>query len=79
MSLEKQTIVDKIEVIENGSVQIRTATRIVEDGNVISTTYHRHVVVPGQDYSQEEARVQAICTVTHTPEVVAAYQAQLGA
>ena len=74
MSLEKQTIVDRIEVIENGSVQVRTATRIVEDGNVISTSYHRHVVAPGQDYSQEDARVQAICSATHTAEVIAAYQ-----
>lgn len=75
MALEKQTVVDKIEVVENGTVQVRTAIRIVEDGNVISTTYHRHVVVPGQDYSQEDARVQAICAAAHTPEVVAAYQA----
>jgi len=74
MALEKQTVVDKIEVIENGCVQVRTATRIVEDGNVISTSYHRHVVAPGDDYSQEDARVQAICAATHTTEVVAAYQ-----
>jgi archaellum component FlaF (FlaF/FlaG flagellin family) len=75
MSLEKQIVVDKIEVIENGSVQVRTATRIVEDGNVISTNYHRHVVAPGADYSGEDARVQAICSATHTAEVIAAYQA----
>jgi hypothetical protein len=75
MALEKQTVVDKIEVIENGCVQVRTATRIVEDGNVISSSYHRHVVAPGQDYSQEDARVQVICAATHTSEVVAAYQA----
>jgi hypothetical protein len=76
MALEKQVVVDKIEVIEVGVVQVRTATRIVEDGNVISTSYHRHTVAPGQDYSQEDARVQAICAATHTPEVIAAYQAQ---
>jgi hypothetical protein len=75
MALEKQTVVDKIEVIENGCVQVRTATRIVEDGNVISSSYHRHVVAPGQDYSQEDDRVQVICAATHTSEVVAAYQA----
>ena len=75
MALEKQTVVDKIEVLENGSVQVRTATRIVEDGNVISSNYHRHVVAPGDDYSQEDARVQAICAATHTAEVIAAYQA----
>lgn len=73
--LEKITVTDKIEVLENGSVQVRTATRIVEDGNILSTSFHRHVIQPGEDYSQEEAKVQAICSVTHTPEVVAAFLA----
>ena len=77
MALEKQTVVDRIEVVEVGVVQVRTATRIVEDGNVISTSYHRSTISPGQDYSQEDARVQAICAATHTPEVVSAYQAML--
>jgi hypothetical protein len=61
MALEKQTIVDKIEVIENGNVQVRTATRIVEDGNVISSSYHRHVLTQGDDISGEDLKVQAIC------------------
>jgi hypothetical protein len=73
--LEKQVVVDKVEVVENGTVQVRTATRIVEDGKVISSSFHRHVVAPGQDYSAEDARVQAICAATHTAEVIAAYQA----
>ena len=75
MALEKISVVDKIETIENGCVQVRTATRIIEDGAVISQSYHRHVVAPGQDYSGEDARVQAICAAVHTPEVIAAYQA----
>ena len=79
MALEKQTVVDKIEVTEAGHVQVRTATRIVEDGNVISSSYHRHVVAPGADYSHEDARVKAICAATHTAEVIAAYQAALEA
>ena len=79
MALTKQVLVDKIEVTENGSVQVRTATRIVEDGNVISTTYHRHVVAPGQDYSNEDARVKAICAAIHTQEVIAAYEAMVEA
>jgi hypothetical protein len=48
MALTKEVVVDKIEVIESGSVQVRTATRIVEDGNVISSSYHRHIVKPGR-------------------------------
>ena len=79
MALEKQTVVDKIEVTENGTVQVRTATRIIEDGVQLSQSYHRHVVVPGADYSGEDARVQAICAATHTVEVVAAYQAAIEA
>jgi len=77
MALEKQTVVDKIEVLENGCVQVRTATRIMEDGVQLSQSYHRHVVAPGDDYSGEDARVQAICAATHTAEVVAAYQAAI--
>lgn len=73
--LEKIVTVDRIEVVENGSVQVRTRTAIMENGQQISGTLHRHVVAPGDDYSNEDARVQAICAATHTPEVVAAYQA----
>jgi len=64
MSLTKEVTADKIEVVtgENGSVvQVRTATKIVEDGEVISSSYHRHVVTCDCDYSQEPAQVQAIC------------------
>jgi hypothetical protein len=73
--LEKVQVVDRIEVVENGCVQVRTKTAILEDGKQISGTFHRHVVAPGDDYSQEDARVQAICAATHTPEVCAEYQA----
>jgi hypothetical protein len=79
MSLEKQTVVDRIEAVENGCVQVRTATRILENGVVISQTFHRHVVSPGADYSAEDARVQTICSATHTADVIAAYQAAIAA
>ena len=71
--LEKVEIVDRIEVIENGCVQVRTKTAIKEDGVEISSKFHRHVVVPGADYSAENAKVQSICAIVHTPEVVEAY------
>lgn len=75
MALEKKSIVDRIEIIENGCVQVRTAIKIMEDGNEINRTFHRHVIAPGDDYSQEDDRVKAICAAVHTPEVIAAYQA----
>ena len=77
MSLEKQTKIDRIEIVENGIVQVRQVTIILEDGNQVSKTYHRWCIAPGEDYSTQEQQVQDICKVTHTPEVIAAYQAQL--
>jgi hypothetical protein len=75
MALEKIQIVDRIEVVENGAVQVRTKTAILEDGKQISSTFHRHVVAPGDDYSAEQDRVKAICSATHTAAVVAEYKA----
>ena len=76
MALEKVTSVDLIEVVENGCIQVRTKTAIMEDGKQISGTFHRHVVAPGDNYLAEDARVQAICAATHTAAVIAAYQAK---
>jgi hypothetical protein len=73
--LEKIEIVDKIEVIENGCVQVRTKTAIMEDGKQISGTFIRHVVAPGDDYSNQDSRVKAICAATHTADVIATYKA----
>jgi hypothetical protein len=75
MALEKVISVDLIEVVENGSIQVRTKTAIKEDGVEISSKFHRHVVVPGADYSAEDAKVQAIAASIHTAEVIAAYVA----
>ena len=75
MALEKVISVDRVEVLESGVVQVRTKTAIVEDGKQISGNFHRHVVAPGDDYSGQDARVQAICKATHTAEVIATYQA----
>lgn len=79
MSLEKIVSVDQIEVVENGVVQVRTAFKIVENGQELSRTFHRHTIAPGMDCSKEDERVKAICAVVHTPEVVASYQAMIQA
>ena len=77
MALTKETIVDKIEVLEFGQLQVRKAIRVMEDGVELSSGFHRHVVTAGQDYSNESAEVQAICAVVHTDAVIAAYTASL--
>jgi hypothetical protein len=75
MSLTKQTVIDQITVQENGTVLYREATRIMEDGNQISQTYHRSSLTPAQDLTGVPANVVAICNVAWTAEVIAAYQA----
>jgi len=76
MSLTKTTIVDQITVTENGIVLYREATRIVEDGNELSKTYHRSSLTPGQDLTGVPDNVAAICNLVWTAEMVDAYQAQ---
>jgi len=76
MSLTKETVVDQITVTENGIVLYREATRIMEDGNQISQTFHRSSLTPAQDLTGVPANVVAICNAAWTPEVIAAYQAQ---
>jgi len=72
--LEKVTAVDRIEVVENGCIQVRTKTAIKEDGVEISSKFHRHVVAPGDDYSTEDVKVKAIAASIHTADVIAAYE-----
>jgi len=75
MSLTKQAVIDQITVTENGSILYREVTRIMEDGNEISKTYHRSSLVPAQDLTGVPANVVAICNTVWTAEVIAAYQA----
>ena len=77
MSLTKEVAIDKIEVTEQGQVQVREITRIMENGLELSASYHRWSLAPGDDVSSQPARVQAIASAVWTPEVVAAYQAML--
>jgi hypothetical protein len=73
MALIEIKLIDKIEIVINNSIQIRTATIIEKDGVEIAKTYHRHVVNPTDDISKEDEKVQAIANAIWTPEVIAAY------
>jgi len=75
MSLTKQVVIDQITVTENGIVLYREATRIMEDGNQISQTYHRSSLTPAQDLTGVPANVVAICNAAWTESVISAYQA----
>ena len=77
MSITKQTSIDQITVTENGIILYREATRIIEDGTVLTQTYHRSSLTPGQDLTGVPENVVAIANVVWTPEVIAAYQEQI--
>jgi hypothetical protein len=64
MALTKETVVDKIEVLESGVIQVRSAIRVMEDGAMLSQSYHRHVLQPGDDLTNEDPKVVAIANAT---------------
>lgn len=76
MSLQEIKSTDKVEVLDNNTVQVREVTRITRDGEVIAQNFHRFVVAPGEATQDMDAKVLAICAAVHTPEVIAAYQAE---
>jgi hypothetical protein len=75
MALTERTEISRREVLADGQIQVRTDTVIERDGVEISRSFHRHVVVPGQDLSGQDASVQTVANAVHTAEVIAAYQA----
>lgn len=77
MALQEKSVVDKIEVLLNGCIQVRRKDQILKDGVEVASTFHRHVINPGDDVSNEDERVAAVATTLWTEEVVAAYQASL--
>lgn len=77
MSLTEKIIIDRIEVLEMGQIQIRQATIIEKEGKELARTFHRHVLVPGDDLSSEDPKVVAVATAIWTTEVVEAWQTHL--
>jgi len=75
MALTETTKVDQVELVETNHIQVRTATIIERDGEEISRSFHRHVLAPGDDVTNEDPKVQAVASAVWTEEVIAAYQA----
>jgi hypothetical protein len=77
MALIEKQIVDLVELVQSNHIQVRTANIIEKDGTEIARTFHRHVLTPGDDVTNEEPKVQAIANAVWTEEVISAYQASL--
>lgn len=83
MAITKETVIDKVESLENGQIGVRTATVLKEDGTELNRSFHRHVLAPrtktgdtwgDTDISGEDAKVQAIANATWTNDVKSAYE-----
>jgi hypothetical protein len=77
MALASTNTIDRIEVLENGVIQVRQAEIITKDGNEIARNFSRWVLSPGDDVSTQDPKIKAIATAVWTPEVISTYQAQL--
>lgn len=74
MALTERIEIDRIEVVNQWVIQVRQATIIERDGEQVAKTYHRWVLNPDSDISDQEEKVQAIANAAWTPEVKAAYE-----
>jgi len=72
---EKQTVVDRIEVLADQTVAVRYVVTVTEDGQPFAEQIKGNYFKPGDDYSAEDAKVQSVCALVHTSEAIAAYQA----
>ena len=80
MSLTKQTVTDKIEIVgQFNHLQVREVIQVLEGGNVISQSYHRYVIAPTDDTTDKDLKVQAVAAAVHTQEIKDAYVAHLTA
>ena len=78
MAITKELVEDKIEVVGDFKhIQVRTATVIKEDGVELSRSFHRHVVSPNSDSTNESADVKAMVAQFHTDEIKKAYAEHL--
>ena len=80
MALQQNIVIDKIEILENGIIQIRQRTDIFDDLNpsiIMASNYHRNCLTPGQDLTGQEPKVLPVAHAIWTPAINAAYQTQI--
>jgi hypothetical protein len=77
MALTETKVIDRVEIVALGQLQVREATTIMRDEEEIAKTYHRWTFAPGDDVSAMPTNVQAIAAAAWTPEVITAYQAHM--
>lgn len=77
MSLSEKKIIDLIEILDGGYIQVREAYVIEKDGVVIAKNFHRYVLNPGDDLSNQDKKLKDIASIIWTAEIIEAYQKTL--
>ena len=74
MAIIKETLIGQMEIVgKYKSVQVRTDTIVKEDDSELSRSYHRHVLHPDADITNETSEVQAVCNAVWTDQIKADY------
>lgn len=76
--ITEKSIISKIEILEDGQIQVQRANLVLRDGTVIAKEYHRQVLAPGDSLASQDANVAAHARLAWTPAVVAAYKTLKG-
>ena len=74
MTLTENTNIDQIEIVANWNIQVRQATVITKNSEQVARSFHRWVLTPDMDISDQEQKVKDICNAAWTPEVRQAYE-----
>jgi len=77
MALTKEEVQDKIEVLEDGTMQVRVATKVFDDGILVAESYHRKVVTPEDNVTNETGLAKEIADKIFTPARKADYRAKM--
>jgi hypothetical protein len=79
MALTKEQILDRLEILEDGTIQVRWATRVIDDdGTILGERYQRHVLSPGDDVSGEHLRIRRVANAIWDAQTIADYRAKRG-
>jgi hypothetical protein len=73
----EKVVIDRIEILEDGQIQVRQASRVYRDDKKIAETYFREVLAPGDILDKQDEKVKAIAMTIWTEDVVNRYKESL--
>ena len=76
VTVTQTTVVTDVTAIQDGTVAVRYVNTYTDSNNkVLQEAIAGEYIAPGDDYSQKDPKVVAICQVVQTQAVIDAYKA----